>query len=216
MAKAPKRKTKAASRAGKAKGGGDKRVPKQQRVTASEQQPAPETGWNIGFDPEAQLRDALPPSLSADDLPLPRELTEPRVAAGAVARASTETSAAVLDRLWVLIDDRKNADPELSHAARLLSRGPVRIAQKLGEEAIECAIEIVAGSREGLIGESADVLYHLLLAWVHAGLQPEAVWRELERREQAGRASEGVGPKRAAVKRVLGRVRTRAGTTKIP
>ncbi len=91
--------------------------------------------------------------------------------------------ARVLDRLWSTVLSRQDADPTLSHSARLLSRGTMKVAQKFGEEAVECVIEAVAGQRGALIGESADVLYHLLVLWVNAGLRPEEVWVELERRE---------------------------------
>ncbi|HQT64411.1 MAG: phosphoribosyl-ATP diphosphatase [Acidocella sp. 20-57-95] len=91
--------------------------------------------------------------------------------------------ARILDRLWDTVLSRKDSDPALSHSARLLSRGTAKIAQKFGEEAVECLIEAVAGQRSALIGESADVLYHLLVMWVDAGLQPELVWAELARRE---------------------------------
>jgi phosphoribosyl-ATP pyrophosphohydrolase len=91
--------------------------------------------------------------------------------------------ARVLDRLWATVLSRKDADPNLSHSARLLSRGTGKVAQKLGEEAVECIIEAVAGNAYALIGESADVLYHLLVLWVDQGLRPEQVWAELTRRE---------------------------------
>jgi phosphoribosyl-ATP pyrophosphohydrolase len=91
--------------------------------------------------------------------------------------------ARVLDRLWGVVLSRKDADPALSHSARLLSRGTAKIAQKFGEEAVECLIEAVGGHRTALIGESADVLYHLLVLWVDAGLRPEQIWTELARRE---------------------------------
>ncbi|MDD2876214.1 MAG: phosphoribosyl-ATP diphosphatase [Acidiphilium sp.] len=91
--------------------------------------------------------------------------------------------ARVLDRLWSTIIARKAADPLISHSARLLSRGINKVAQKFGEEAVECLIEAVAGNRNALIAESADVLYHLLVMWVSAGLRPEDVWTELKRRE---------------------------------
>ncbi|MCF3945666.1 phosphoribosyl-ATP diphosphatase [Acidiphilium iwatense] len=91
--------------------------------------------------------------------------------------------ARVLDRLWSTIIARKSADPLISHSARLLSRGTNKVAQKFGEEAIECLIEAVAGNRDALIAESADVLYHLLVMWVSTGLRPEDVWAELKRRE---------------------------------
>ena len=57
------------------------------------------------------------------------------------------------------------------------------MAQKLGEEAVETVIEAMAGNRRALIGESADLLYHLIVVWVDAGIRPEDVWTELARRE---------------------------------
>jgi phosphoribosyl-ATP pyrophosphohydrolase len=92
-------------------------------------------------------------------------------------------SAEVLERLWSVVMTRRTADPGLSHSARLLSRGIPKVAQKFGEEAVECLIEAVAGNHEALIGESADVLYHLVVLWVAAGVRPEEVWEELARRE---------------------------------
>ncbi len=91
--------------------------------------------------------------------------------------------ARVLDRLWATVLSRKEADPNQSHSARLLARGTEKVAQKFGEEAVECVIEAVAGKTTALIGESADVLYHLLVLWVDAGIRPEQVWTELTRRE---------------------------------
>jgi phosphoribosyl-ATP pyrophosphohydrolase len=94
------------------------------------------------------------------------------------------TDATVLDRLWATIESRRGGDPALSHSARLLSRGTAKVAQKFGEEAVECVIEAVrAESRPALIAESADVLYHLMVLWVDAGVRPEEVWAELARRE---------------------------------
>ena len=72
------------------------------------------------------------------------------------------SEAAVMDRLFAVIMDRRTADPARSHSARLLSRGPAKVAQKFGEEAVECLIEAVAGNAEALVNESADVLYHLI------------------------------------------------------
>ena len=107
-------------------------------------------------------------------------------------------SATVLDRLYGVIQSRRDADPGTSHSARLLSRGVAKVAQKFGEEAVECLIEAVGGERAALIAESADVLYHLLVLWVASGVHPEQVWAELQRREgisgiaeKASRGSEG-------------------------
>ncbi len=111
-------------------------------------------------------------------------------------RAGHEASAEVLGRLWSVVMARRDANPAVSHSARLLSRGIPKVAQKFGEEAVECLIEAVAGNHEALIGESADVLYHLIVLWVASGLRPEEVWEELARREGvsgiAEKASRGV------------------------
>jgi phosphoribosyl-ATP pyrophosphohydrolase len=92
-------------------------------------------------------------------------------------------NATVLDRLWEVVLQRRGADPSTSHSARLMARGTPKVAQKFGEEAVECLIEAVAGNRGLFITESADVLYHLIVLWVDGGVRPEEVWTELERRE---------------------------------
>jgi len=89
----------------------------------------------------------------------------------------------VLDRLYLVIDSRKGADPDTSYTARLFSRGRQQIAKKLGEEAVEALIEGIRGDRPKLVGESADMLYHLLTLWASVGVKPKAVWTELARRE---------------------------------
>ena len=114
-------------------------------------------------------------------------------------------SADVLDRLWSVVMQRRTADPTVSHSARLLQRGTAKVAQKFGEEAVECLIEAVAGNRTALVGESADVLYHLLVMWVAVGVNPAEVWAELQRREGVSGITE-----KASRPKVL------IGTTKIP
>ena len=89
----------------------------------------------------------------------------------------------VLHRLWSVVMSRRDADPAASHSARLLSRGTAKVAQKFGEEAVECLIEAVAGNQSAVIAESADVLYHLIVLWVASGITPNEVWDELKRRE---------------------------------
>jgi phosphoribosyl-ATP pyrophosphohydrolase len=89
----------------------------------------------------------------------------------------------VLDRLYLVIDSRKGADPDTSYTARLFSRGRAQIAKKLGEEAVEALIEGIKGDRPKLVAESADMLYHLLTLWAAVGVLPDAVWQELGRRE---------------------------------
>jgi phosphoribosyl-ATP pyrophosphohydrolase len=90
---------------------------------------------------------------------------------------------ATLDRLYQAILARRGADPETSYTAKLFYRGRAKIAQKLGEEAIETVIEAMGGDKAKLAGESADLLYHLLVLWADAGLKPEDVYKVLEARE---------------------------------
>jgi phosphoribosyl-ATP pyrophosphohydrolase len=116
----------------------------------------------------------------------------------------------VLDRLWDTILARRDADPALSHSARLLSRGSAKVAQKFGEEAVECLIEAATGNREALVAESADVLYHLLVMWVDRAVRPEEVWSELARREGVS----GIVERASRAK--IAPLARRLGTTKIP
>src|SRR5205814_6009603 len=98
-----------------------------------------------------------------------------------------------LDRLWQVIQSRRGADPLTSYTARLFSRGRAKIAQKLGEEAVEAVIEGVGNNPAALVGESADLLYHLLVLWAAAGISPADVAAALTRRE----SSSGIAEKRA-------------------
>ena len=89
----------------------------------------------------------------------------------------------VIDRLFDVIASRKGGDADESYTAKLFARGTDKIAQKLGEEAVETVITAVTKDRKGTVGESADLLYHLLVLWADAGIRPEDVLAELERRE---------------------------------
>ncbi|WP_137127066.1 phosphoribosyl-ATP diphosphatase [Roseomonas sp. HF4] len=117
--------------------------------------------------------------------------------------------AAILDRLWQVVQDRRRAgDAAVSHSARLLARGTAKVVQKLGEEAVECVIEAAMGNRGATVLESADLLYHLVVVWVDAGIRPEEVWTELARRQGIS----GIAEKAARPQGIL----RAAGTTKLP
>ncbi|MGH7028894.1 MAG: phosphoribosyl-ATP diphosphatase [Stellaceae bacterium] len=94
-----------------------------------------------------------------------------------------EELGAALDRLWQVIQSRRGVDPQTSYTARLFARGRTKIAQKLGEEAVEAVIEGIRGDAEKLVGESADLLYHLLVLWAYTGVSPADVAAELARRQ---------------------------------
>ena len=91
--------------------------------------------------------------------------------------------------LWDVLESRRDADPEGSYTARLLEAGPDRIGRKIGEESAET---IIAGMRlrhagapaSELVGETADLLYHVLVFLLALGVDPADVMAELERRHR--------------------------------
>ncbi len=91
--------------------------------------------------------------------------------------------AAVLARLFAVIESRRGGDPDVSYVARLFAQGREKIAQKVGEEAVETVIAAVANDRDAVTRESADLLFHLMILWAAAGLRPEDIYAELARRE---------------------------------
>src|SRR6267143_2725423 len=88
-----------------------------------------------------------------------------------------------LDRLYLAVIAAKDLDPAISRTARLFQRGPGQMAKKLAEEAIEVVIDAVNGNTPAVVRESADLLYNLTVLWASAGVRPEDVWREMQRRE---------------------------------
>jgi len=89
----------------------------------------------------------------------------------------------IIDRLFALIDSRKGGDPSTSYVAKLHGKGVRKIAEKMGEEAIETVAAAVGGNHDELVAESADLLFHLMVLWSAAGLTPDEVRAELARRE---------------------------------
>ncbi|PKP94527.1 MAG: phosphoribosyl-ATP diphosphatase [Alphaproteobacteria bacterium HGW-Alphaproteobacteria-16] len=89
----------------------------------------------------------------------------------------------ILDTLEQVIRERRSADPSTSYVAKLTARGRAKIAQKLGEEAVEAAIAAVQDDRAGMTGEAADLLFHLLVLLADMDLSLDDVRAELARRE---------------------------------
>ena len=88
-----------------------------------------------------------------------------------------------LDELEAIISTRAKASPEDSWTAKLLAQGRDKVAEKLGEEAIETVIEAVKGNKEGLTSEAADLLFHLLVVLYANEVNIADVMAELERRQ---------------------------------
>ena len=108
--------------------------------------------------------------------------------------AASAKPGAFLPALEGLIAARLRDAPEGSYTARLASQGVKRIAQKVGEEGVETALAATGGGREELVGESADLLYHLLVLLRAKGIPLAEVERELARRHASRQsASSGAG-----------------------
>jgi phosphoribosyl-ATP pyrophosphohydrolase len=88
-----------------------------------------------------------------------------------------------LSRLEQTITERLSAPPDESYVAQLHARGLKVIARKLGEEATETVVAALAGTDEELVGESADVLFHLLVLLAEKKIPLSRVLAELGRRE---------------------------------
>ncbi|CAA9498884.1 MAG: Phosphoribosyl-ATP pyrophosphatase [uncultured Sphingomonadaceae bacterium] len=88
-----------------------------------------------------------------------------------------------LGHLESTIAARADADPATSYVAKLRAAGLPRVAQKLGEEAVELVIAALSADREAVRGEAADLLFHLLVLLGEAGVPLAEVLAELDRRE---------------------------------
>lgn len=88
-----------------------------------------------------------------------------------------------LQRLEATIAARRGADPSSSYVAKLLARGTGKISQKVGEEAVETVIAALSGDKAELVGEAADLLFHLLVLLADKEVPLTDVLAELDRRE---------------------------------
>ncbi len=96
------------------------------------------------------------------------------------------TSNDSLARLAAVIDSRKpeaGGDPTASYVARLFAKGTDAILKKIGEEATEVVMAAKDGDRTRIVGETADLWFHCMVALSAFGLKPADVLAELERRE---------------------------------
>ncbi|MBU1253089.1 MAG: phosphoribosyl-ATP diphosphatase [Alphaproteobacteria bacterium] len=88
-----------------------------------------------------------------------------------------------LTRLETTIAQRRGGDPASSYVAQLQARGMPVIARKLGEEAVETVVAALSGDDEELVGEAADLLFHLLVLLGEKDIALAQVLAELDRRE---------------------------------
>lgn len=88
----------------------------------------------------------------------------------------------VLEELAKVLEQRKEHAPESSYVASLYAKGTDAILKKVGEESSELIIAAKAGDNEALIHETADLWFHTLVLLAHAGLSPNDILTELQRR----------------------------------
>jgi len=103
----------------------------------------------------------------------------------------------IVERLYRDVLERRGSDPQHSRTAKLWAAGRAKMAQKVGEEAVEVAIDATRNRKDAVVAESADLLYHLVVLWAEMGIAPDEIWREMARREKAYGIAEKV-PKEAA------------------
>jgi phosphoribosyl-ATP pyrophosphohydrolase len=106
-----------------------------------------------------------------------------------------------LERLFEQVMVAKTADPAVSRTAKLLRAGRSKMAKKLAEEAIEVVIDAMNGERDAVVRESADLIYNLVVLWAEAGVKPQDVWSEMDRRERLFGLAEKV-PKKLVEKKL--------------
>mgnify|MGYP001161367350 FL=1 len=92
-------------------------------------------------------------------------------------------NAEIVDALYAVIESRRGGDPDASYTAQLLARGTGKIAEKVGEEAVEAVVAALNEGPAALAAESADLIYHLCVLWADAGIRPEDVWAKLAERQ---------------------------------
>ena len=184
-----------------------KAKPKAKPKAAAKLKAKPKPKTKVGKAARRAAALPMPPGLPHPAIPAPAP-TDPAASAMAPFTVA-DADAGVLDALWRTVEARRLAgDVEHSHSARLIARGTAKVAQKLGEEAVECVIEATQGNRGATVLESADLLYHLVVLWVDAGIRPEEVWAELARRQGIS----GIAEKAARPKGIV----RAAQTTKLP
>ena len=106
----------------------------------------------------------------------------------------------ILDKLALVVESRKGADPATSYVARLLSQGEDAILKKIGEEATETVMAAKDGDRSKIIAETADLWFHSLVMLAYYGLKPGDVLAELSRREGLSGIDEKAARKSGAKK----------------
>ena len=84
--------------------------------------------------------------------------------------------------LFKLLKERAKINNNSSYTSQLI-KNPDLLAKKIGEESSELIIDFIKNNKTGIINESADLLYHLLVIWISMGINPQEIWDELSKRQ---------------------------------
>jgi phosphoribosyl-ATP pyrophosphohydrolase len=88
----------------------------------------------------------------------------------------------IIKELFTLLIQRKKISEKQSYTSYLI-KNPEILAKKIGEESSELIIDFVKKNKQGVIRESADLIYHILVIWVSLGVNPDEIWDELSSRK---------------------------------
>ena len=84
--------------------------------------------------------------------------------------------------LYNVLKQRRKSSEEQSYTSNLI-KNPELLAKKIGEESSELIIDFLKKNKQGVIKESADLIYHILVIWVYLGINPQDIWNELSSRK---------------------------------
>ena len=88
----------------------------------------------------------------------------------------------IIKELFNILTQRKKISEKQSYTSHLI-KNPELLAKKIGEEASELIIDFLKKNKQGVVKESADLIYHILVIWVFLGINPQDVWNELSSRK---------------------------------
>ena len=88
----------------------------------------------------------------------------------------------IIKEVFNVLTQRKKSSEKQSYTS-LLVKKPELLAKKIGEESSELIIDFIKKNKRGVIKESADLIYHILVIWVSLGINPEEIWKELSARK---------------------------------
>ena len=108
----------------------------------------------------------------------------------------------IIDQIYIRLSKRKIIDEKISYTSKLLINSDL-LAKKIGEESTELVIDFIKNNKEGVITESADLLYHIIVCWLSSGVNPEDVWKELSNRTKLSGIEEKENRKKSKIEKNL-------------